>query len=339
MRPFRHDLAIDLGTANTVVYKDSKLALDEPSAVALLPKDDGSAQFIEVGSRAVSTYWENPRIRVVRPLDYGETPHYEGAEEFLLTRLIKRTGIKYAFFDRFMDTHPRILFATPSVIPQDLNNALKSVGKKLGYEAYVMYKPLAAAMHLGRDEYERGGMIVDIGASGSVISVVAERIIVEEYCSPVAGGLFSRVIKEHVAEKYGTRIGNPSAERIKIQIGSALMDGPNDEFILRLPDLTTGRPIEVMLTSFETASCLNECLAVLENDLMCLLERIPPELREKINRKGIHMIGGSAQLRYLDRRLTEKIGIPCRVVDNPRFVVAHGAYRALLSYTGQMLTL
>lgn len=339
MRPFRHDLAIDLGTANTVIYKDGKLALDEPSAVALLPKDGGPAQFIEVGGRATSAMWENPRIRVVHPLNYSETPHYEGAEEFLLTRLIKKTGIKYAFFDRFMDAHPRILCATPSVIPNSLNDALKSIGKKLGYEAYVMYKPLAAAMNLGRDLYERGGMIVDLGASGSVFSVVAERSIVSEDCNAIAGDKFTQSIVSYIYDKYGTRVGKRTAEMLKIKIGCALPKGQNDTFEIIGPDGDTGIPNRVILSSYEIAECLDKCLTEIENGILKVIEGTDITLRERISRMGIHLIGGSAQLRHLENRLSQNIGIPCKVVDNPRYVVAHGAYSALLLYSGQMLTL
>jgi rod shape-determining protein MreB len=322
-----------------VIYKDGKLALDEPSAVALLPKDDGRAQFIEVGSRAVSTMWENPRIKVVYPLDYGKAPHYEGAEEFLLTKLIKKTGIKHAFFYRFMDTHPRILFATPSVIPQGLNDALKSVVKKLGYEAYVMHKPLAAAIEIGRDFYEDGGMLVDIGASGSVISVVANECIVQDYPSRIGGNRFSQLLIPFVAEEHGTRIGFSTATRVKIEIGSASQDGTNEGYRLIGPDVTTGKPKRIMLTSYEIASYLNESLLELENEIRSVLNFTPPELIAKIVRSGIHLIGGSAQLRNLDKRLSENLGISCRVVDNPRHIVAQGAYKAMMEESGLLLTL
>lgn len=247
---------------------------------------------------------------------------------FMLCKFIKTVGDSTSITGRIRRHKPRMVVAVPIVIPDKLNDALTTIQNTMRHELFIIQKPLAIATTLGKDLLEKGGMIVDMGASSTVISIIGNYGIVEQSTLPVGGDVFDRDIMEYVRNTSLVRIGQPTASRAKIDLGiSASLE--SEGFILRGPNLSNGNPTEVMLVSSEIATCLNPHITQIEEEIARMLATTHMELRIPITQNGIYLVGGSSQLKGLDERLRNPVGVPCRLVPDPRHITARGAYKAL----------
>ena len=337
MALFRQELAIDLGTANTVIIKDNAMVFDEPSAVAVLPEDYPPAKLLEAGSHAYAMF-SNGKIKAIRPLQVDNAYAYPGSVEFMLNQFIKAVGGNPPFLSQIRKEKPKMAVAVPNVVHDYLNEALHAVQERMRYEIFLIQKPLAAGTVIGKDFLEKGGMLVDLGASSTEISIIGNYGIVEHDSLPFAGDMFNRDIMKHIDRAFKVRVGLPTAERAKVSLG-IITDSGTEEFSLRGPDYLSGKPVEVKLNSSEIASWLNLRLSDIEERISQMIESTHPDLRSAIVQNGIWLMGGTSQMKGLGRRFNEKLGIQCKLVPSPRHIAAWGAYKALHENSQCLLTL
>lgn len=333
----RHNLAIDPGTANTVIIKGNAMVLDEPSAVAVLPEDYPPAKLLVAGSHAYAMF-SNWKIKAIRPLQLDNAYVYPGSVEFMLKQFIKSVGGNPLFLRQIRTEKPKMVVAVPYVVPDYLNEALHAIQERMCYEIFLIQKPLAAGMAIGKDFLEKGGMLVDLGASSTEISIIGNYGIVEYYSLPFAGDMFNRDIMKHIGRAFKVRVGLPTAERAKVSLG-IMQDSNTEEFLLRGPDYLTGNPVEVKLYSSDIASWLNLRLSDIEVQIARMIESTHPDLRSAIAENGIWLMGGTSQMKGLERRFNEKLDIQCKLVPSPRHIAAWGAYKALYDESQCLLTL
>ena len=323
---FTQELAIDLGTANTVIFMNDKKVIDEPSIVAI-DKLTGKAK--AVGKLAKNMQGkENQDIRTVRPLKDGVIADFD-ASEMMIREFIKMINTKRTIFSPSL----RMVICIPSGSTEVEKRAVRDAAEHSGgRDVQMIYEPMAAALGIGLDvTAPMGNMIVDIGGVTTEIAVISLGGIVADQSIKTAGDVFTNEIQQYMRQQYNIRIGEPTAEDIKIHIGAAisdLEDGP-EPFIVKGPNLMTVHPVEAPVTYQEIAHCLDKSLQKIEGGVLEVLEKTPPELYTDIVKKGIFLTGGGALLRGLDQRLTKKINIPFHVADDPLRAVARGTGIAL----------
>lgn len=323
---FTQELAIDLGTANTVIFMNDKKVIDEPSIVAI-DKLTGKAK--AVGKLAKNMQGkENQDIRTVRPLKDGVIADFD-ASEIMIREFIKMINTKRTIFSPSL----RMVICIPSGSTEVEKRAVRDAAEHSGgRDVQMIYEPMAAALGIGLDvTAPMGNMIVDIGGGTTEIAVISLGGIVADQSIKTAGDVFTNEIQQYMRQQYNIRIGEPTAEDIKIHIGAAisdLEDGP-EPFIVKGPNLMTVHPVEAPVTYQEIAHCLDKSLQKIEGGVLEVLEKTPPELYTDIVKKGIFLTGGGALLRGLDQRLTKKINIPFHVADDPLRAVARGTGIAL----------
>ncbi len=323
---FTQELAIDLGTANTVIFMNDKKVIDEPSIVAI-DKLTGKAK--AVGKLAKNMQGkENQDIRTVRPLKDGVIADFD-ASEMMIREFIKMINTKRTIFSPSL----RMVICIPSGSTEVEKRAVRDAAEHSGgRDVQMIYEPMAAALGIGLDvTAPMGNMIVDIGGGTTEIAVISLGGIVADQSIKTAGDVFTNEIQQYMRQQYNIRIGEPTAEDIKIHIGAAisdLEDGP-EPFIVKGPNLMTVHPVEAPVTYQEIAHCLDKSLQKIEGGVLEVLEKTPPELYTDIVKKGIFLTGGGALLRGLDQRLTKKINIPFHVADDPLRAVARGTGIAL----------
>jgi rod shape-determining protein MreB len=201
-----------------------------------------------------------------------------------------------------------------------------------GRDVYMIYEPMAAAIGIGIDvEAPEGSMVVDIGGGTSEIAVIALGGIVCNKSIRIAGDGFTADIQAYMRHQHNIKIGERTAEDIKINVGSALpeLEDPPTDYVVRWPNLMTALPIEIPVSYQEIAHCLDKSISKVESAILNVLEQTPPELYADIVTRGIHLAGGGALLRGLDKRLTDKINIPCHIAEDPLHAVARGTGIAL----------
>ena len=269
---FTQEIAIDLGTANTIIICDNKVVVDEPSVVAISMADN---KMVAVGRKAQQMIGKGGTlIRAVR-----DSSEHAG-----------------------------------------------------GRDVYMIYEPMAAAIGMGIDvESPEGCMVVDIGGGTTEIAVISLGGIVANKSIKVAGDDLNADIVEYMGGMHNLRIDEPTAERIKMQVGSALPeleDAPEDYMVIG-PNKVTALPMQVPVSYQEIAHCLEKSIAKIENAILQALEATPPELYADIVKRGIYLTGGGAQLHGLSKRLTDKITIPFHVAEDPLHAVARGTGVAL----------
>lgn len=324
---FVQEIAIDLGTANTIIMCDDKIVVDEPSVVAI---DRDTNQMIAVGDRAKNMYEKtNDRIKTVRPLRDGVIADFSACE-MMMRGLIKMIPKRRHLFTPSL----RMVIGVPSGSTEvELRAVRDSAEHANGRDVYLIFEPMAAAVGIGIDvEAPEGNMIVDIGGGSTEIAVISLGGIVSNQSLRVAGDELTADIQEYMARQHNVKVSERMAERIKINIGSALTDlgdqAPED-YIVRGPNRITALPMEVPVCYQEIAHCIDKTVAKVENAVLSALEHTPPELYADIVKNGIYLSGGGALLRGLDRRLQAKIGIPFHIAEDPLRSVAKGAGVAL----------
>ena len=320
------ELAIDLGTANTLIYHNDKVVVDEPSIVA---KDRTTGKTVAMGRKAQQMHGKtHENIKTIRPLKDGVIADFQSAEH-MIKGMIKMINDGKRMFAPSL----RMVICIPSGITEVEKRAVKDSAEHAGAkEVYLIHEPMAAAIGIGIDvEEPMGNMIIDIGGGTSEIAVIALGGIVTDKNIRVAGDEFTQDIEEYMRRQHNILVGERTAEQIKIEVGSAMseLDNPPEDYAVRGRDLMTGIPKEINVTYTEIAHALDKSISKIEEAILSCLENTPPELSADIYRTGIYLAGGGALLRGLDKRISMKTKLPVHVAEDPLRAVARGTNIAL----------
>ncbi len=322
---FKQELAIDLGTANTLIIQDGKVVVDEPSIVAINRK---TGQTIAVGRKAMQMHEKTHEdIKTVRPLKDGVIADFNAAES-MIQGLINMIGNRKRFFSNL-----RMVICIPSGITEVEKRAVfDSADHVDSKETYLIYEPMAAALGIGLDVEEPvGNMVIDIGGGTTEIAVIALSGIVCDQSIRVAGDELTTDIVDHMKRQHNLLIGERTAEQIKIHVGSALteLENPPEDYAVNGRDLMTGIPRQIIVNYSEIAEALNESIASIEDAVLKALENTPPELASDIYKTGLYLTGGGALLRGLDKRISQKTKLPVHIAEDPLRAVVRGTGIAL----------
>ena len=320
------EIAIDLGTANTIIINNDKIVVDEPSIVAV---DVSTGKLFSLGEKARQMHGKtHDNIKVIRPLRDGVIADFNAAE-LMIRGMIKMMNPKKQYFSQSL----KMVICIPSGCTEVELRAVRDSAEHAGArEVYLIYEPMAAALGMGLDvEAPEGNMIVDIGGGTTEIAVIALGGIVCNESMRIAGDEFTQDIQTYMRHQHNIKIGERTAEDIKINVGAALpeLENPPPDFVVRGPNQMTALPLEVPVSYTEVAHSLDKSISKIESAVLSVLERTPPELYADIVNSGIYLAGGGALLKGLDKRLTDKINIPFRVADDPLHAVARGTGIAL----------
>lgn len=325
---FTQEIAMDLGTANSIIIHKDKIVVDEPSVVAM---DVKSGKPIAVGTTAhLMEGKESPGIRTVRPMIDGVIADFNAAEH-MIRGLVKMVSSKRRWFSPSL----RMVVCIPSGSTEVELRAVRDSSEHAGgRDVYMIYEPMAAALGIGLDvEAPEGNIIVDIGGGSTEIAVISLGGIVTNKSIRIAGNELTADIQDHMERVHSVKVGPTLAERIKLAVGSALPELEADEapedFIVHGPNRMTADPMTVPVSYHEIAHCIDSTIQKMEDAIKAALQQTPPELYGDIMRNGIYLTGGGALLRGLARRLSDKIGIPFIVAEEPLHSVALGTGVAL----------
>ncbi|MDO8445121.1 MAG: rod shape-determining protein [Deltaproteobacteria bacterium] len=323
---FSNDLAIDLGTANTLIYVKGKgIVANEPSVVAVQKDDRGVKKVLAVGKEAKQMLGRTPgNITAIRPLRDGVIADFE-VTEAMLRYFIQKVH------NRKMLVRPRIVIGIPSGITQVEKRAVRDSAHSAGAkEVYLIEEPMAAAIGAGLPITEASGnMIVDIGGGTTEVAIISLSGIVYSLSTRVGGDKMDEAIIQYIKRKYNLLIGERTAEVIKITIGNAYPENEIRTLEVKGRDLVTGIPKTVDVSSEEIREALSEPINAIVEAVKVALERTPPELGADIVDKGIVLAGGGALLKGLDILLREETGLPIIIADDPLTAVVMGAGKAL----------
>jgi rod shape-determining protein MreB len=318
-----NDVAIDLGTANTLVFvKGNGIVLNEPSVVAI---DQSSRKAYAVGLEAKQMLGKTPdHIAAVRPMKDGVIADFQ-ITEMMLREFIRKSQKKKLFI------RPRIVIAVPSGITEVEKRAVRDSAEHAGArEVFLIAEPISAAIGVGLPvDKPSGNMIIDIGGGTTEIAVIALDGIVANSSIRVGGDELDEAIVNYVKRTYNLLIGEQTAEHIKIKIGTAIKLEKPLEMEVKGRDLVAGIPKNLKLTSEEIREAISEPISQIVEALKAALEQTPPELAADIVDRGIVMTGGGALLRGLDTLLKEETNLPINVVDDPLLCVVLGAGKIL----------
>ena len=317
------DMAVDLGTANTLVYVRGKgVVLDEPSVVAL---DQRTGAIVAVGTAAKQMLGRTPDgIVAVRPLKDGVVADFETTERMLRYFIQKVHG-------RRTLAKPRLVICVPSGITSVEQRAVKDAGYAAGARrVFVIEEPMAAAIGAGLPVHDaEGSMVVDIGGGTTEVAVISLGGIVTSISARIGGDRLDEAIIYHVKKEYSLLLGERTAEDIKIRLGSAFPTRDEPQAQVRGRDLISGLPRTVVLTSDEVRRALSEPVTAIVDAIRTTLDRTPPELAGDVMDAGIVLTGGGALLRGLDERIRHETGMPVRVAEDPTDCVALGTGRCV----------
>ncbi len=320
------ELAIDLGTANTLIIHNGKVVVDEPSIIAL---DIHTGKVVAIGEQARQMHGKtHQNIKTVRPLKDGVIADFNAAE-LMLRGMIKKVKTSGHLFSPSL----RMVICIPSGSTNvEIRTVRESAEHAGGREVYMIYEPMAAALGAGLNvEAPEGHMIIDIGGGTTEIACISLGGIVCSESINVAGDVFTEDIQNYIRQQHNVRIGERTAENIKIAIGAAVpeLDDAPEDYAITGPNLLTALPSKVSLSYNEIAYALEKSLLKLDAAIMKVLEIVPPELYADIVRNGIYLAGGGALIKGLDKRFTEKNGIQFNIAEDPLRAVARGTGIAL----------
>ena len=312
---FTEEIAIDLGTANTLIIHNNKIVIDQPSIVAI---DRLTGKAIAVGTQAKLMQGKtHENIKVIRPLKDGVIADFHASEHMIKEFIKQISEIK----GKIVKPALRIVICIPSGITEVERRAVRDSAQKVNAkEVILIYEPMAAAIGAGIDvESPEGNMIVDIGGGTTEIAVIALGGIVVDKSLKLAGDVFTNDISYFIRSQHNLDIGERTAERIKIEIGSALeeLDVPLDDISVQGKDLITGKPKEIMVNYKEIFRALDKSIMRIEDAILETLSITPPELATDIYKTGIFLAGGGALLNGLADRIHRKTGLPVFVAEDP----------------------
>ena len=316
------EIAIDLGTANTLIIHNDKVVVDSPSIVA---RDRTSGKITAVGKEAAMMQGKtHENIKTIRPLKDGGIADFDASEKMLTMFIKEIPALKRKMFTPAL----RMVICIPSGITEVEMRAVKESAERVnGKEVYLIHEPMAAAIGIGVDIMQpKGNMIVDIGGGTTEIAVIALGGIVCDKSIKIAGDVFTNDIVYYMRTQHNLYVGERTAEKIKIQIGAATEDleVPPDEMSVQGRDLLTGKPKQVNISYREIAKALDKSILRIEDAVMETLSQTPPELAADIYNTGIYLAGGGSMLRGLDKRLSTKTDLPVYIAEDPLRAVVRG---------------
>ena len=324
------EIAIDLGTANTLIIHNDKVVIDEPSIVAI-NRDTG--KLVAVGEKALMMHGRTPdNIKVIRPLKDGVIADFQAAELMLIEFLRMMNARQKSLFPPSL----KMVVCIPSGITEVEERAVRDSSEQAGAkEVRLIHEPMAAAIGIGLNVLEpTGNMVVDIGGGTSEIAVIALGGIVSNKSIKTAGDEFNSDIEDYMRREHNMSIGERTAELIKINVGAALsdLDNPPPSYEVRGRDMLTGIPRAIPITHHEIATALDTSISQVEVAILNALELTPPELSADIYSAGIYLAGGGSLLRGLDKRIHLKTKLPVHVAEDPLRAVARGTAIALKNF-------
>ena len=321
------DIAIDLGTANTLIVHNDKVVIDAPSIVA---RDRITGKIIAVGQEAnLMQGKKHENIKTIRPLKDGVIADFDASEQMIKMFIKSIPALKKKLFTPAL----RMIICIPSGITEVEMRAVKESAERVnGKEVYLIHEPMAAAIGIGVDIMQpRGNMIVDIGGGTTEIAVIALGGIVCDKSVKIAGDVFTNDIIYYMRTQHNLFVGETTAEKIKIQIGAATEDLDNapEDMSVQGRDLLTGKPKQVDVSYREIAKALDKSIQRIEDAVMETLSQTPPELAADIYNTGIYLAGGGSMLRGLDKRISLKTDLPVYIAEDPLRAVVRGTGMAL----------
>lgn len=320
------EIAIDLGTANTIIIHNDKIVVDEPSIVTI---DLKTEKLVAIGEKARQMQGKtHSNLKTIRPLRDGVIADFNAAEQ-MIRGMIKMMNPKSRFFAPSL----RMVICIPSGSTEVEIRAVRDSAEHAGgRDVYMIYEPMAAAIGIGLDvEAPEGNMVVDIGGGTTEIAVISLGGLVTNKSIRIAGDDLTADIMEYMRHQHNIKIGERTAEEIKINVGSALsqLENPPADYLIQGPNQMTALPIEVPVSYQEISHCLEKSIAKIETAILSALEQTPPELYSDIVARGIWLAGGGALLRGLAKRFSDKINIQFHVAEDPLRAVARGTGIAL----------
>ena len=319
---FTEEIAIDLGTANTLIIHNDKVVINSPSIVAM---DRTTKKIIAIGEEAKFMQGKtHENIKTIRPLKDGVIADFEASEKMISELIRSIPTLKKRWFSPSLT----MVICIPSGITEVEMRAVKESAERVnGKEVYLIHEPMAAAIGIGVDIMQpKGNMVVDIGGGTTEIAVIALGGIVCDKSVKIAGDVFTNDIVYYMRTQHNLYVGERTAEKIKIQIGAATEDLelPPEDMSVQGRDLLTGKPKQVQISYREIAKALDKSILRIEDAVMETLSQTPPELAADIYNTGIYLAGGGSMLRGLDKRLSQKTDLPVYIAEDPLRAVVRG---------------
>ena len=316
------EIAIDLGTANTLIIHNDKVVVDSPSIVAM---DRRNNKIIAVGQEANQMQGKtHENIKTIRPLKDGVIADFNSSEQMISMFIKNIPSLKKRFFTPSL----RMVICIPSGITEVEMRAVRESAERVnGKEVYLIHEPMAAAIGIGVDIMQpKGNMIVDIGGGTTEIAVIALSGIVCDKSVKIAGDVFTNDIIYYMRTQHNLFVGERTAERVKISIGSATeeLENPPEDMSVQGRDLLTGKPKEILISSREIHKALDKSIIRIEDSVMETLAQTPPELAADIYNTGVYLAGGGSMLRGLNKRLSQKTELPIFIAEDPLRAVVRG---------------
>ena len=321
------NIAIDLGTANTLIIHNENVVVDSPSIVA---RDRVTNKIIAVGHEAALMQGKtHENIKTIRPLKDGVIADFDASEQMISMFIKNIPALKKRFFTPAL----RMVICIPSGITEVEMRAVRESAERVnGKEVYLIHEPMAAAIGIGVNIMQpKGNMIIDIGGGTTEIAVIALSGIVCDKSVKVAGDVFTNDIIYYMRTQHNLYVGERTAERVKILVGSALeeLENPPEDMTVQGRDLLTGKPKETVISFREIAKALDKSIIRIEDSVMETLSQTPPELAADIYNTGVYLAGGGSMLRGLDKRLSQKTDLPIFIAEDPLRAVVRGTGIAL----------
>ena len=322
----QESIAIDLGTANTLIIYNDQVVVDEPSIVA---KNIRTGEIVAIGKRAQQMHGRVHReIETIRPLKDGVIADFQSSEQ-MIRGFIKMIPRKKSIFSPAL----KMVICIPSGVTEVEKRAVIDSAEHAGAkDVWLIHEPMAAAIGIGIDVLEpKGNMVIDIGGGTTEIAVISLGGIVCDKSIRVAGDEFTDNIRNYMKTRHNIAIGDIMAEQTKIHVGSALteLEEPPENYPVHGRDLMSGKPKEVIVTYKEIAGALNNSIEMIEEAVMSALFNTPPALSADIYNEGVYLTGGGSMLRGLDKRIARKTDLPVYVAEDPLRAVARGTGIAL----------
>ena len=324
---FTEEIAIDLGTANTLIIHNDKVVINSPSIVAM---DRSTKKIIAIGEEAKFMQGKtHENIKTIRPLKDGVIADFNASEQ-MINQLIKSIP---TLRKKIFTPSLRMVICIPSGITEVEMRAVRESAERVnGKEVYLIHEPMAAAIGIGIDVQEpKGNMVIDIGGGTTEIAVISLGGIVCDKSVKVAGDIFTSDIKFYMRTHHNLVVGDRSAEEIKIQCGAATqeLENPPEDWPVQGRDLTTGKPKQVIVSYKEIAQALDSSICSIEDAIMQALAMTPPELAADIYNTGIYLAGGGSMLRGLEKRISAKTDLAVFIAEDPLKAVVRGTGIAL----------